>query len=660
MLEEIDREILLEFIKETQEELGALDAKFIDLEKSPDDSDVINAIFRTIHSIKGSAAFFNLDHIRTFAHEFENLLDNLRKGKKSVTPKIIDILLHGKDCLEAMFERVDDGDMSNDLTQKDKDALAAVEEAMGAEEEEKLKPQDVFLKIDTAISALEEEKLTEKPAVSALVSLIDELREVILGPTDATGGVPIPKMGEILVETGVVSKDDIAGALGEQKKVGEILIEQGKATEDDIKGAVKAQREQEADLAVAKEKKAPSGKTMRIEEEKIDGFMDLVGELIINSEVFNYLEKKLESGHEIDKLVMEFKNANMDFNELTFELQRGLAEVRKVALKGIFQKLPRMVRDLSAQINKQIDFTMSGDDLLVDKSLIEQLESPIVHIIRNSVDHGVELPEDRTKSGKDPVGKVEVTAEEIMGDLVIQIIDDGKGLDAEKLKAKAIEKGLITPAIAETMPNSEANRLIFAPGFSTAQKVTDVSGRGVGMDVVMTMVKEAKGRVDIDTAPGKGMRLTISVPMSSTLITISGLVVAVGEEHYIIPIEWVMESLRPMREQVTTVTRKGEVVEIRDSLYPIMRLHDIFNVPAKYTDPWDGVVMVIEKEGQRCCLLVDEIIDETQAVLKDLGEAFTGVGGVLGGAILGDGNIGLVLDVGGLMRSHAELMEGKV
>lgn len=661
MSDEIDREILEEFIKETSEELDALDAKFVALEKSPHDADILNAIFRTMHSIKGSSSFFNLNHVRTFAHKLENLLDELRKGKRQVTSPVIDLLLKGKDGLERMLSRLAGGDMSEAYTAEEEKTLSMVEEALATEEKRPSLAQLIH-RIDDYRNSMEQDGLTDRQDVAALFETVEELKSILLDPS-AAARAGVPKLGEILVEQGVVSDGEVAEALSAQKRLGDILIEKGKATPEAINKAAKTQQEKAAERAAAPEKEEPPSKrtalkkTMRIEEEKIDSFMDLVGELIINSEVFNYLQKKLEMGQDIDKLIMEFKNANLDYNELTLSLQRGLAQVRKVALKGIFQKLPRMVRDLAASIGKQVDLDVAGEDVLIDKSLFEKLESPVNHIIRNSVDHGVETPEERKAAGKNPAGRVSVSAEENAGDLTIRIQDDGKGMDAAKIKAKALEKGLITREEAAAMPDREAHMLIFRPGFSTAVQVTDVSGRGVGMDVVLTAVREAKGKIDIETEPGGGMTLTITMPMSTTLITISGMVVAVGGEQYIIPIECVKESLRPERAQVSSVRKKGELVDIRGQLYPLIRLGDTFGVEAKSQNPWEGVVMVIEKEETRCCLLVDEIVDETQAVLKDLGGLFRDVRGVAGGAILGDGKIGLVLNVEGLVENKRTAVE---
>ncbi len=659
---EVDREILVEFIKETLEELDGLDVQFIALEKNPKDSDVLNSIFRTMHSIKGASAFFNLTHIRNFAHKLEFLLDDLRKGARSVDKEIINILLKGKDGIENMLNRLASGDTSVDFTAGEEALLGNVEKILESEKEKKTKPHQLFLEIDKMRESIAQEGLIEKPAIASILDIVDKLREAVLGPETKSDFATAPPIGKVLVEKGFVTEKDVLDALSKQKKIGEILVEEGKATPEAVEMAAGIQAQQAKEISEAKKKKqieftgpiAGLKKTMRIEEEKIDTFMDSVGELIINAEVFNYLQKKLESGRDIDKLTTEFKSANVDFSELIFNLQMGLAKVRKIPIKGIFQKLPRMVRDLASDIGKQVELTVVGEELLIDKSLFEQLESPLNHLIRNAVDHGVEFPDIREKAGKNPIGHIEVRAEEISGDLIVHISDDGGGMDAEKLKAYALNKGLITPAASEAMSDREAHRLIFMPGFSMAQKVTDVSGRGVGMDVVMTTVSENNGKIDINTELGKGTVFILTVPTSSALITISGLVVAVGKENYIVPIEWVRESIHPTRDQISSVKKQGEIVRIRDQIYPLLRLHEIFSVEPVHRNPWDGVVMVIEKNGRRCCLLVDEIVEETQVVLKDLGKMFHYIPGILGGAILGDGNVGLVVNIEGIMDSKSD------
>ncbi len=654
--DEIDPEILEEFIKETGEDLEGLDPKFIELENNPDDSDVMNSIFRTVHSIKGASAFFNLNHMRNFAHKLENLLDELRKGERQVTASVIDVLLKGKDILSDMLDRLADGDTGSEFKPEEEAHLAVIEKTLASKDGAPLSPIGaIFEDISNVGKKLGDDGLEENSNVMNLFRLIDSLRQEVLSAEELENSEK-PRLGDMIVNSGIASREDVDHALDKQKKLGEILVEEGVAKKEEIDSLVKNQR----DEIVKKKKPARSAKkSMRIEEEKIDEFMDLVGELIINAEVFNYLQKKLEMGHELDKILLEFKNANVDFAELTFDLQRGLAEVRKVSINSIFQKFPRMVRDLAASTGKEVEFSMAGEDIMIDKSLSEQLESPLNHLIRNAADHGVETPDKRLAIGKPRAGSVKVTASESRGNLVITISDDGNGLDSEILKAKAVEKGIITQDVAQAMPDKDAHRLVFAPGFSTAKEITDVSGRGVGMDVVMTTISEAKGSVDIETIPGSGSTFILTVPMSTTLITISGLIVSVGVENYIIPMEWIKESLKPSSQQITSVKHRGELIEIRGELYPLTRLHKLFDVEPQFYDPTQGVVMLIEKDNKQCCLMVDEIIEETQVVLKDLGETFKNVKGIMGGAILGDGKVGLVIGVDGLLLASESVPENQ-
>jgi two-component system chemotaxis sensor kinase CheA len=653
---EIDKEILVEFIKETLEELDGLDTQFIALEKNPRDTAVLNAIFRTMHSVKGSSSFFNLNHIRSFSHRMENLLDDLRKGTRIANPEIVNLLLEGKDHLENMLNRLAAGDFSAVMQKGEEELLFAVEKILGQKPEgpERPAPVRIFGEIDLLLPLLAESGLMENRAVADLVALMERLREASLG--QASGAFQPPHIGEMLVAEGAVSSGDVVEALAKQRKLGDILVEEGKVDRETVERVGKKQKKISDEIATASKEKASSvqsslKKTMRIEEEKVDSFMDAVGELIINAEVFNYLQKKLEAGQDIDKSIMEFRNANLDFSELIFNLQRELAEVRKIPLKGIFQKLPRMVRDLAVVMKKKADILAAGEKLLVDKSLFEQLESPLNHLIRNAVDHGIEYPAERLARGKAETGLVKVTAAESGGEFILRISDDGRGMNPGQLKAKGMERGMITEAEAAAMSDKEALRLIFLPGFSTAKNITDISGRGVGMDVVMTMVIESKGKIDIVNQQGSGTEFIIALPLSSTLITISGLVVAVGKETYIIPIEWVRESINPQKKQVISVKGEGELVRIREQLYPLIRLYAEFEVEPRFINPWDGVVMVIEREGRACCILVDEILEETQVVLKDLGKMFRGAPEILGGAILGDGAVGLVVNVEGLIKS---------
>jgi two-component system chemotaxis sensor kinase CheA len=316
-----------------------------------------------------------------------------------------------------------------------------------------------------------------------------------------------------------------------------------------------------------------------------------------------------------------------------------------IPLKSTFQKMARLVRDVSAKVGKKVRLEISGEDTELDKTVIEEIGDPLVHIIRNSVDHGIEPQEERLTKGKPADGHIRLNAFHRSGNIVIEIEDDGKGLSKDKILRKAIEKGLVEENAS--LSDQQVYNLIFAAGFSTAEKVTDISGRGVGMDVVKKNIERLRGKVELTTEEGKGTKTIIKLPL--TLAIIDGMIVQVGDEKYIVPMLSIEESIRPRKEDVSTVQQRGELINVRGDLLPMVRLHNLYNVKPKKTDPWEALILIVEGEGQRCGILVDDLIGQQQIVIKSLGEQFHNVKGVSGSAILGDGRVGLILDVGGIM-----------
>ncbi len=396
---------------------------------------------------------------------------------------------------------------------------------------------------------------------------------------------------------------------------------------------------------------AASGKTLRIAEEKVDHFMSFVGELIIIGEVFAYIQKKLEQYPEARSVSQEFKNANLTFSELSSNLQKSLMEVRRVPLKSVLQKLHRIIRDTASQLGKKIDLEIVGEDVQIDKSLLEGLESPLVHMVRNSVDHGVEMPEDRVARGKPETGRVIITAHANEEQFSLTIKDDGKGLDLDAIKEKAVSRGILTEEGARTMSDKDAFRLIFNAGLSTAKVVTDVSGRGVGMDVVLSNLTKMNGNILVDSVKGEGSTFTILLPMTVTLTVIDGLVAKIGDQDYIIPLSDVRESVRPKPEQIHTVRGSQEVLNVRGELHPIVHLNRILGIPAINDNPCDATVILVKgkKDRENAAFLVDDIIGQQSVVVKDLGKEFENIKSIQGGSILGDGRVGLVLNVQGIL-----------
>lgn len=396
---------------------------------------------------------------------------------------------------------------------------------------------------------------------------------------------------------------------------------------------------------------ASSGKTLRIAEEKVDHFMSFVGELIIIGEVFAYIQKKLEQYPEARSVSQEFKNANLTFSELSSNLQKSLMEVRRVPLKSVLQKLHRIIRDTASQLGKKIDLEIIGEDVQIDKSLLEGLESPLVHMVRNSVDHGVEMPDDRTARGKPETGHVVIAATANEEQFSLTIKDDGKGLDLDAIKDKAVNRGILTEEGARSMSDKDAFRLIFNAGLSTAKVVTDVSGRGVGMDVVLSNLTKMNGNILVDSVKGEGSTFTILLPMTVTLTVIDGLVAKIGDQDYIIPLSDVRESVRPKPEQIHTVRGSQEVLNVRGELHPIVHLNRILGIPATNDNPCDATVILVKgkKDRENAAFLVDDIIGQQSVVVKDLGKEFENIKSIQGGSILGDGRVGLVLNVQGIL-----------
>ena len=399
----------------------------------------------------------------------------------------------------------------------------------------------------------------------------------------------------------------------------------------------------------AEDKKGES-KTMRISEEKVDGFMSYVGELIVTAETFNYLQKMIEKDKVNPNTVRAFKNANQAFRELSDELQESLMEIRRVPIKGILQKVNMMARELSHQLGKKVKVQLEGQEVQLDKSIAESLEGPLVHVVRNSLDHGLEPHDERIRLSKTEEGLLRVGASADKEYFYLMVEDDGKGIDPQLMRQVSVQKGVLSESQAASLSDKEAIGLIFGAGFSTAQAITDVSGRGVGMDVVRTNINALNGSINIDSVVGKGTTITLKIPLSVTLQVIKALHVRVGEANFIISLDEILESLRPLPEELSTVEGKGLVLNRRGQITPLIKLYEIFNLEPKHPDPVDGLVVMVETHAGRYALLVDTVMGQQQVVVKDLGAQFKQLSFLAGSALLGDGGLGLVLDASGVVN----------
>lgn len=581
-----DPEIVKEFLTESGDHLESVESQILQLEENPDNMDIINTIFRPIHSTKGSAGFLGLKDMGTVSHELETLLDEARKGNLKITPLIIEILYEGVDILKRLRELV----------------------------------------------AKKVEKIDISGEIVDYAPVIVKIKNALVGQEVTESAPPKPQhLGEILVEKGEITEDDLDNALEEQeklqqKKLGEIIVEKGIASKETIDSALKT-------LPAT----APVSETVKVDIQKIDSLVNLVGELVIANALIKDLLENTNST----------SNKNIShLGKIVKDIQDQVMSIRMVPIKSTFQKMSRLVRDVSKKAGKKVKLEVSGEETELDKSVIETIGDPLVHILRNSVDHGIEPEEERIAAGKPALGHVHLDAFHKGGNILIEIRDDGRGLRKDKLLKKAIEKGIVSENA--TLTEQQIFGLIFAAGFSTADKITDISGRGVGMDVVKKNIERLRGRVEISSEEGKGTKISIKLPL--TMAIIDGMIVQVGNQKYIVPMLSIEESIRPKKDDISTVQQRGEVINVRGNILPMVRLHHWYNVEPKKYDPWEAIILIVESEGQRCGILVDDLIGQQQIVIKRLGEQFRNVKGVSGSAILGDGRVGLILDVGGIMN----------
>ena len=581
------------------EYIAEIEVNILNLEKNPEDKNYINAIFRPFHSIKGVASFLNLEQIRNLAHNLENLLDKARNGELVIRTPVIDVVFDGADALKALIGQVRD----------------------------KL------------------EGKAGEPVNLDIPSLIQRIKEVEKG---GEGPPRIKKIGEILLESGNISRDTLEEGLksvetNPEKKLGETLISEGKVTTKQVSQALRKQAEQVNDIS-----------SIRVDTRKLDDLIDMVGELVINQSMVQ---------EDLKKQINADRNLVRDMAQL-FRITSGLqgisTRLRMVPIKQMFQRLSRLVRDLAKDSGKRVNVELVGEETEMDRNMVDEIYNPLVHMIRNSVDHGIEMPGDRINAGKPAFGLICLKAYHRGGNVVIEIIDDGKGLNKDKILAKALENGLV--ASGEGLSDQDIYRLIFLPGLSTAEKVTDVSGRGVGMDVVRKAVEKLRGKISIDSVSGKGTTLSAAFPL--TMAIIDGMIVKVGPEYYIIPTMAIRQALRPKKEDYNNVVGKGEMISVMGKLLPLVRMYALLGVKgtscsevSPKCNPWDAIVLVVEGENRSKCFLVDEIIGKAEVVIKSLGNGIGKVKGVSGGAIMGDGRIGLILDPEGIFELSETVLQ---
>ncbi len=610
-----DADLINGFIEEALEHLEVIEVNVLDLEQHPDDSDIINNIFRPFHTIKGVSGFLNLKSINKLAHTTENLLDDVRNGVRKMDSAVIDIVLSAGDFLKSMVENVREVLNNGPEYFKEFDISEFVSSvhAVQSGEAEPSAPEPA---IEPVAQPPVKQEIEPAPEEEAEASAPSVKQEIELAPEEEAEA-PAPPARE-------------------KKKVPETREKEKIFKPASVPETTQTKSSKMLKFGVAGKNKVTA--SIKVNVDKLDVLVNAVGELVIMQSLVR--QNSLIMGLNNPKLTRDFGQ----LTRITSELQKTAMAMRMVPIRQTFQKMIRLVRDLSKKSGKQVDLIMEGEETEIDRNMVESIYDPLVHMIRNSVDHGVQTPKEREAVGKPGKGTVWLRAYQKGGNIVIEIEDDGQGLNAEKIREKAILRGLIQES--DQVSDYDLNNLIFTAGFSTVDKITDVSGRGVGMDVVKKTVEKLRGKVEIISQSGKGSLFVIRLPL--TLAIIDGIVVRVGEERYIIPTTGIRESLRPEEKNLNTVYGRGETLLIRNRLLPIIRLYEIFNVEPTSTDICDAIVVVVETEGYERALMVDELLGKQEVVIKSLGGYMTNISGVAGGTILGDGRVGLILDLPGL------------
>jgi len=644
------------FFDESLEGLDAMEAALLRLDVGQADAETINLIFRAAHSIKGGAGTFGFTAVAGFTHLLETLLERVRSGQRQVSQADVDLLLRSVDVTRAMLRAADGGDAA------DVDAVARLSAEL--EQALEMKPAAVAV-VAAAAPAATGWKVRFLPKSEIFASGNDPLR--ILRELDRLGQASIhcdsealPTLADATPETCYLSwtvelrGDCDEGAIREifawVEDECELHVEplipppaQTIAAPEAPVAGKPTLRVVEGGKEPLHERRSGDASSIRVGTEKIDALINLVGELVITQAMLQQIAGALDPVQN-EKLLQGL--SLLDRN--TRMLQEAVMSTRMLPVDAVFSRFPRMVRDLSAKLGKQIRLETVGEGTELDKGVIERIADPLTHLVRNSLDHGLENAEQRLAAGKDPTGTITLRASHQGGHIVIEVMDDGRGLNRERILAKAAERGLAVPA---NPSDADVWQLIFAPGFSTAEQVTDVSGRGVGMDVVKKNVQSLSGQIEIESTAGKGSCVRIRLPL--TLAILDGMSVRVGEDIFIVPLNCVVESLQPQPGQVRTLSAGARVVKVRNEYLPLAPLHDLFNIRADAAEPEAGILVLLESEGRKVAAQVDELVGQQQVVIKSLEANYRRVGGISGATILGDGRVALILDVAELVRGYA-------
>ncbi|TLD81039.1 hybrid sensor histidine kinase/response regulator [Helicobacter sp. MIT 05-5293] len=642
------QEIMEDFLVEAFEMIEQLDQDLVELENNPEDLDLLNRIFRVAHTIKGSSSFLNFDILTRLTHNMEDVLNKARRDELKITPDVMDVVLHSVDLMKALLTAIRDS---------------------GTDANSGIEIDDTVTKLQAistggALEVIPES--TPTPAAQNEAPPAAEAAAVASNPLADEPEIDYSKMSPEQVEAEIerlLKKRQEADkqARAAHKADGSAHpVQAPKAPEPENKPAAAAPKPTPKPAAKPAKKaesgeKAPAAnveQTVRVDVKRLDHLMNLIGELVLGKNRLIKIYGDVQERYDGEKFLEELNQVVASISSVTTDVQLAVMKTRMQPVGKVFNKFPRMVRDLSRELGKNIDLVISGEETELDKSIVEEIGDPLVHIIRNSCDHGVEKPEDRVAAGKPEMGTVNLKAYNEGNHIVIEISDDGKGLDADMLRHKAVEKGLISEREADTMSDKEAFGIIFKPGFSTAAAITNVSGRGVGMDVVKTNIEKLNGIIDIESEKGVGTTQKLKIPL--TLAIIQALLVAAQEEYYAIPLSSVIETVRVSQDEIYTVDGKS-VLRLRDEVLPIVRLADIFKVDSILESTNEVYVVIIGLAEQKMGVIVDYLVGQEEVVIKSLGYYLKGTEGIAGATVRGDGKITMIVDVAAMMEMAKEV-----
>jgi len=683
------------FFEESFEGLDIMESGLLDMEPGQADSEEINAIFRAAHSIKGGAGTFSFMDVANFTHIMETLLDEMRDGRRQVTAEAIDVLLKSVDVLrhmltacqdeedmdqavvaaqQAELERILSGSDNTTTTTPQQQAVSPAEPTPGSNTEEQIvgwkivfNPHDNILRtgndpyrIIRELSELGDievhcdtdhlpdmeqyevedyylsweiklHKAVDQQVLNDIFDWVEDECDMAL--------VPITEVdASVVVDTASVEAEPAESSPATQLATETPQVEPAApATTASAKAKPKSAGKAEKGGGAKS-----GGGSIRVDTAKIDSLINMVGELVITQSMLGMLGEDFNMSR-VEKLIEGLGQLERH----TRELQESVMQIRMLPISFTFSRFPRLVHDLSTKMGKSIELEMIGEDTEVDKTVIEKIGDPLVHLVRNSLDHGIEMPAERAAAGKPETGKIQLIASHKGGNIVIEIRDDGRGLNRDKILEKALEKGVVSDA--SNLTDKQIYELIFEPGFSTADQISDVSGRGVGMDVVRRNINELGGGIEIESNPGEGSAIIIRLPL--TLAILDGQSIKVGEETYIVPLVSIIESIQVRADMVNMVAGKGETFKLRDEYLPVIRLHEVFGIEnPKTTNISEGLLVVVEGDGGKCGLFVDDLLGQHQVVIKSLETNYKKVEGASGATILGDGSVALILDIPDLMR----------